>query len=57
MGNYALVRIVRLTVETNILTSMCLPSLRHPNVLTLVSRLVSHCQYRIIANGPPIPSE
>ncbi len=55
-SGHALVSIVRLTVETNIVTSKCFRC--HVMMcVALVLCLFGHCQYRIVTDGRLVPSE
>ena len=54
ISNHALVSAVRLTIETNIMTSKSLPGLDTP-IIALSS--LSYGQYRRIASGRRLPSE
>lgn len=55
LSNHALVSVVRLTVETNIMTSKSLPSPDTTSMIALFSP--SHRQCHSVANGCPFPSE
>ena len=55
LSRHVLVRTVRLTVETNLVTSKGLRAI--DIIMALVSCSFSHCQYRSIGNGCCVPRE
>ena len=54
LSRHILVSIVRLTIETNLVTSK---DVSWCSTSTLTSRLYSYCQHCSIVNGPPAPRE
>jgi len=54
ISNHALVSVVRVTIETNIMTSKSLPG-PHTPIIALFSP--SYRQYHRVASGRPFPSE